>query len=81
MAHEQIQAGGAWVGQSVEHQTTGFGSGHDPGVMDLSPTSGSVLSVEPAWDSLSLPLSLSPAHLVSLSLSLSLKKRREKKIR
>ena len=44
----------------VEHLTLDFGSGHDPRVMDQVTTSGSVLTVEPAWDSLSLSLCLSP---------------------
>ena len=39
---------GAWVTQSVEHQILDFGSGHDPRVVELSPVSGSKLSVEPA---------------------------------
>ena len=37
---------GTWVAQSVEHQTLDFGSGHDL----------STLNVEPAQDSVSLPL-------------------------
>ena len=52
--------------QSVERPTLDFGSGRDPRVVGLSPTLGSMLSVMPAWDSLSLFL------LPSLSLSLSL---------
>ena len=41
--------------------TLDFGSGLDLGIMGLSPMSGSMLSGESAWDSLSLflPLSLS----------------------
>ena len=39
---------GVWVAQSVEHLTLDFGSGHDPRVMGLSPTSGSMLSMKPA---------------------------------
>ena len=35
------------VAQLVEHPLD-FGSGHDPRVMGLSPTSGSTLSMEPA---------------------------------
>ena len=46
------------LGSSVEHLTLDFGSGHDLGVMGLSPVLGSMLSMEPAWDS--LPLSLCP---------------------
>ena len=61
--------GGTWVAQSVEHPTLDFSWGHDPRVIRLSPTSGSVLSVEPAWDSLCLPLLLPPLLVFSLSLS------------
>ena len=50
-----------------------FSSGHDLTVMRSSPTLGSVLSVEPAWDSLSLPLCTSPLYSLSLSVSVSLK--------
>ena len=50
--------------QLVKHLTPNFGSGHDLRVVRLSPTLGSVLGMEPAWDS------LSPSFL-SLSLSLS----------
>ena len=50
-----------------------FGSGHDPTVMGLSLVSGSVLSTDPAWDSLflSLCLSLSPSAPLSCLCSLS----------
>jgi len=44
---------GTWVVQLVECQTLGFSLGRDLGVVGLSPTSGSALGVEPAWDSLS----------------------------
>ena len=62
------------MAQLVEHLTLDFGSGHDPRVMGSSPMSGSMLSVEPAWDS------LSPIHsfILSLSLSLSLSKNKNK---
>ena len=39
---------GTWVAQSVECLTLDLGSGHDPRVVGLSPTSDSTLSVEPA---------------------------------
>ena len=39
---------GARVAQLIEHLILDFGSGHDPRVVGLSLTSGSVLSVEPA---------------------------------
>ena len=38
---------GAWVSQLVECPTLEFGSGHDFTVVGSSPTSGSMLSVEP----------------------------------
>ena len=38
---------GAWVAQSVKHQTLDFGSGHDLRLMRLRPMSGSVLGMEP----------------------------------
>ena len=47
---------GTQVAPSAERLTLGCGSGHDPRVMGLSPAPGSTLSVEPAWDSLSLSL-------------------------
>ena len=65
-------SGGAWVAQSVEHLTFGFGSGHDPRVVGLSPMSGYMLSTEPAWDSLFL--SLCPWPLLMCSLSKNKKK-------
>ena len=60
------------MAQSVERLTLDFSSGHDPRVLGSSPMSGSVLSVEPTWDSLSLFLSLSLSP-PSLSPPLSLK--------
>lgn len=39
---KEVCYGGAWMAQSVEHPTLDFGTGHDL----------SVLSAEPAWDSL-----------------------------
>ena len=53
--------------QCVGHPTFDFGSGHDPSVWGLSPVLGSELSVEPAWDSLSLSLCPSPLLMLSLS--------------
>ena len=61
------------MAQSVECPTLDFGSGHGLTVVRLSSMSGSMLSVEPAWDSFSPSLS-APAPLKhSLMLSLSLK--------
>ena len=51
----------------------GFGSGHGLVVMDHTPASGSALSVEPAWDSLSL--SVPPLLVFSLFLKIKLKKK------
>ena len=48
--------------QSVKWPTLGFGSGPDLTVVGSSPTSGSALSEEFAWDSLSLSLSAPLAH-------------------
>ena len=55
------------MAQLVEHPTLDFGSGHDPRVTGLSPTLGSALNMEPAWDSVSVshPLPLSPAFSLS----------------
>ena len=61
--------GGTWVAQSVEHPTLDFDSGHDPRVMGSSPALGPVLSMEPAWDSLSLSLCPLPPLVLTLSLS------------
>ena len=46
--------------QSVKHLTFGFDSGHDLTVREFEPHVGLCAdSVEPAWDSVSLSLSLS----------------------
>ena len=61
---------GACLAQSVEHSTLGFGSDHDFRVMRWSPASGSALSRQSAWDSLSLsPSALPPAFSLSLNKS------------
>ena len=54
----------AWVVQLVKHPTLDFGSGHDLRVVRLIPKSDSMLSVEPAADSLSPSLGSSPAHFL-----------------
>ena len=60
--------GGAWVAPSVRHPTLD----HDVTVPEFeSRVSLCADSSEPAWDSLSLPLSLPLLHLLSLSLSQS----------
>ena len=52
---------GAWVAQPVKRLTLGFGSGHDLTVHEFKPRIGlHADSVEPAWDSLSVSLSLPP---------------------
>ena len=62
---------GAWVAQSVEHLALDFSSGHDLTVCEFEPHIGLCAdSAEPAWDSLSLPLSLPlPPLICSVSLS------------
>lgn len=52
----------AWMVQLAERLTPSFSSDHDPRVPRSSPASGSALSMELAWDrlSLSLLLPLSP---------------------
>ena len=71
------------MAQSVERLTLDFGLGHDPRVVGSSPAFGSVLGVEPAWDSLSVSVSLSLSLSLTLSFlhlhSPSLSKEREKK--
>ena len=63
---------GAGVAQSVEVPTPDFSSGHDLMVRGIKPCVWLCAdSVEPAWDSLSPPLSvtlpISPSLLISLS--------------
>ena len=70
--------------EKIKHPILDFGSGCDPRVVESSPTSGSMLSMEPTCDSLSLSLSLSPSfaplpHLYNLSFSKK-KKLKVKKI-
>ena len=59
---------GSGVAQSVGPLTLDFGSGHDLTVTGSSPASGSVLAVEPAWDSLSSSPSVPPLLALFLSL-------------
>ena len=60
---QNTMTGDPWVAQSVEQLTLGFGSGHDPRVLRLSPASGPMFSGESAWVSLppSCPSALLPA--------------------
>ena len=75
---KRMKRRGAWVAQSVEWATPDFGSGYEPRVVGSSPTLGSMLSVEPAWD-LSFPPSL-PAHALYPSLNLK-KKKKERRMK
>ena len=60
------------MSQLVKRLTLGFGSGHDLTVCGFEPRVGLCAgSVEPAWDSLSPPLSLSALPLLALSFPLS----------
>ena len=61
---------GAWMAQSVKWPTRDLGSSHDLTVCEFKPRIGLCTgSMEPAWDSLSFPLSLPLPCLISLSLS------------
>ena len=60
---------------ALEHLDLDFGSGHDLGVVRSSPTSDSALSVEPAWNSLSLCPFAPPPRSCALS-KLEKKKKR-----
>ena len=54
------------MAQPVEWPALDFSSGHDLRVLESSPTLGSALSMEPAWDSLPpSPLSLYPTCALS----------------
>ena len=53
---------GPWVAQLVESPTFDLGSGHDLRVVVLSPTSGSALGMESAWDSFSPSPSFAASH-------------------
>ena len=51
---------GVWVDQSIEHPALDFGSGHDLTVHGMEPRVGLCTdSMQPAWECLSLSLSLS----------------------
>ena len=53
---------GTWVAQSVKHLNSSFSSGLNLGVMRLSSVLGSMLSMESAWESLSLSLAPPTTH-------------------
>jgi len=59
---------GGWAPEWLSRQASAFGSGHDPGVLRLSPASGSLLSGKPAS-----PSPTPPACVPSLAVSLSVK--------
>ena len=58
------------MAQSVKHLTLGIGSGPDLAVVRSSPELGFLLSMEPAWDSLSPSLSLCPPAVHACVLTL-----------
>ena len=60
------------MAQLVKHLTLDFGSGHDPNGCEIEPHVGLCTGTEPAWDSLSLPLSLPSPYSLSLSLKISI---------
>jgi len=62
------------MAQLVEHLTLDFRLGHDSRVGESRPTLGSVLGMEPAWDSLSPSPSPRPHYACSLFLSHTHKK-------
>ena len=66
---------GGVPGWLVKHLTLYFDSGHDLAVCEFEPHMGLCAGgSEPAWDSLSLPLSLPLPYSFFLSLSFSLTK-------
>ena len=63
-----------WVAQSGKHPALDFGSGHDLTLVRWSLTSGSMLGMEPAYDSFSSSVSAPPRlRMCMRALSLSLK--------
>ena len=63
------------MAQSVQCQTLDFGSGHDLTVHEAEPhVELCTDSTEPAWDSLSLPLSLCPSATHAFTLFLKIDK-------
>ena len=72
---------GAWVAQLLEHLTLDFGSGHDFMVHETEPHIELCTdSVEPAWDSLSVPLPNLCLHSLSLSKKISKHLKNHKRI-
>ena len=68
---------GTWVAHSLKRLTFGFDSGHDLTVPEIQPRFGLCAdSMEPAWYSLSLPLSLPlvDAHAFSQNKYINVKK-------
>ena len=61
---------GAWVAQSVEHLTLDLDSGQDFTIHEIKPRVQLCAdSMEPAWDSLSLFIFLSPTCSLSLKIN------------
>ena len=72
---------GTWVAQSGKHSIFGLGSGHDLMVCETEPRVRLCTdSMEPAWDALSLLLSLPllPFPMFSLSLKINKLKKKER---
>ena len=66
----EISGRGVWVAQSIKCLTLDFGSGHDLTVCGFWPCVGLYAnSAKPAWDSLSLSLSVPPSPPLMLSIS------------
>ena len=63
-----------WVAQLVKHLAFDFGSGHDLTVAEIEPLPlfALTMQIEPAWDSLSLPLFCSATFAFPLSLLLKI---------
>ena len=82
--YTEITYRGAWVAQSVNHQTLDFGLGHDLTVCEFKPRIRlSALSTELTLDALSPSCSALPMLVFSLSLSKinkTLKKKKENHI-
>ena len=71
-ADNLLRSRGAWVAQSGKRLTLGFSSGHDLPVRGFKPRMGLCAGgTEPAWDSLSFPLSLCPSAAHALSLKIN----------
>ena len=64
---------GTWVAQLVKHLTLDIGSGHNLIVCEIEPHVGlHTDNAQPAWDSLSFSLNLTPACACSLSFKINI---------